>query len=175
VSYINLSGEHVIFTRIREREHAYIAFFGTLVAKMRKRAQMCIKDCSPDGQCWITIASLPELGPKVAHFSFSFARGKRFRVDLYIDTGDQARNKAIFDELHNRKGEIESKAGTILTFERLDGRRASRIAVYHDGEISDSEAKLVELQDWAVETMSKFNAATSGPAQDAIRNQFGES
>jgi CBS domain-containing protein len=174
-SYINLTEEQVVFARIRERESAYIAFFGALLIKLRKGAPFRIKEISPDGQCWITIASLPALGPKVAHFSFSFARGKRFRIELYIDTGDQSQNKAIFDELLNGKNEIETKAGAILAFERLDGRRASRIAVYHNGEISDSEIKLVELQDWAVDTMIRFNAASRGPAHDAIRHKLSKS
>jgi CBS domain-containing protein len=174
-SYINLTEEQVVFTRIRERESAYIAFFGALLSKLHKSAPFRIKEISPDGQCWITIASLPALGPKVAHFSFSFARGKRFRIELYIDTGDQAKNKAVFDELFNKKNEIEAKAGASFAFERLEGRRASRIAVYHEGEISDSDAKLLELQDWAVDTMIRFNAASRGPAHDAIRHQLRKS
>jgi hypothetical protein len=51
------------------------------------------------------------------------------RVELYIDRGQgsKAENKAIFDELHAKRGEIESAFGDQLAWWRLDDRRACAI------------------------------------------------
>jgi hypothetical protein len=172
-SYINLTEEQVVFARIRDRESAYIAFWSALLTKVRNRSKLDIKDCSPDGRSWITVASLPELGPKAAHFVFSFARGKRFRVELYLDTGIQAQNKAIFDELARRKDELERMSKATFTWERLDERRASRIAIYHSGEISDADERLLKLHEWASDTMTNFHAAIAGPVKEALDRPSG--
>jgi len=79
-----------------------------------------------------------------------------FRVELYIDQGDKERNKQLFDNLHSRAEEIASQVGETLSWERLDKRRASRIATYRSGAITDSPEVLSELREWAVPTMIKF-------------------
>jgi hypothetical protein len=50
-------------------------------------------------------------------------------VELYIDRGGgtEAWNKAVFDYLHARRGEIEARYGGPLRWYRLDQRRACRI------------------------------------------------
>jgi hypothetical protein len=48
-------------------------------------------------------------------------------VELYIDTPDGERNKAIFDFLAQHKENIERAFGTALTWQRLEERRAARI------------------------------------------------
>ena len=74
VSQINLSDERVTFTRIREREKAYIRFFSQLEAKLRALEGFRLKEMSPDGQSWFTVAVLPERGPQILYFFASFAR-----------------------------------------------------------------------------------------------------
>lgn len=157
VSSVNMSGEQVVFTRIKEREQAYIEFFSQLLADVRRTNGIPISSISPDGQSWITVQRLGSQGEGNASFlSFSFARGGQFRVELYIDQGDKERNKEIFDGLQLRAEEIEGKVGESLSWERLDNRRASRIATYRSGTITDSPEVLSELRQWATATMIKF-------------------
>lgn len=104
---------------------------------------------------------------------FSFTRGKRFRVELYLDTGIQTQNKTIFDKLALRRDELERKANATFTWERLDERRASRIAIYHSGEISDTDESLLKLHEWATDTMIGFHAAIAGSVQEALDRQLG--
>src|SRR5260370_11627741 len=81
VSSVNMSEERVSFTRIQDREQAYIQFFSLLLADMRKEASIPIRSSSPDGQSWINITRLTPKGEAhVSMVSFSFARGGRFRV-----------------------------------------------------------------------------------------------
>lgn len=88
-------------------------------------------------------------------FSWSTAQNKYFRVELYIDVGDQASNKALFDRLRQRATELEERLGMPISWERLDTKRASRLAVYHDvpGDDFDTESELIE---WAAQTMARF-------------------
>jgi CBS domain-containing protein len=157
VSSVNMSGERVVFSRIKEREQVYIEFFSRLLADLRRTNEIPISPISPDGQSWVNVLRIGSPGDSNASFlSFSFARGGQFRVELYIDQGDKERNKELFDGLHSCAEEIVSKVGESLSWERLDNRRASRIATYRAGTITDSPDVLAELRQWAAGTMIKF-------------------
>jgi hypothetical protein len=159
VSNINIAEETVIFTRMKDREKAYIDFYGGLLPALIKVAQFDVREASPGGQNWIVIARIPSRGPQAAFLGFSFARRSRFRVELYIDTGDKIRNKALFDALEQRKVLIERDLiGIIgsLEWERISDKRASRIALYHKGAITDSPESLARLSKWAIDSIIKF-------------------
>lgn len=165
-TYINLTEGRVTFSRIREREQAYIAFYSNLLDDLRKTAKMPVREVSPDGVSWIVIQTLPRRGGQNGVFGFSFTRDNRMRVELYLDLGDQSQTKAAFDNLLAQKDQIEAQAGSI-EWERLNTRRASRLAQYHDGAITD-DTNHPELRRWAVETMIKFYGALAEPAEKAI-------
>lgn len=169
VSFISMSSEKVTFMRVRERENAYIKFFSVLLDELGKIASFEVKESSPDGTNWIVVYTLPEGGPQMAILVYSFARDKRFRVELYIDTGDEERNKQVFDQIYSEKSLIETEVGETLNWERMDDKRASRIALYHDGSIEDPEPELAKLRSWAVEGMNKFFDAVVRPTTEALR------
>jgi hypothetical protein len=82
------------------------------------------------------------------------------RVELYIDRGDREENKKIFDELFSHRAEIERGFGGELTWERLEKRRASRVAfdVNTGGYRSPTEA-WPDIQDETIDAMMRFEAA----------------
>jgi len=88
--------------------------------------------------------------------ALAFTSKRTARVELYIDVGDQARNKLAFDSLLANRTDLETAFGEPLTWDRLDQRRASRISVEHPGTIDDPEEKLMELRDWAVDRMIRL-------------------
>lgn len=49
------------------------------------------------------------------------------RVEIYLDTLDRERNKALFDVLFQERDAIEAEFGVPLYWQRLDEKRASRI------------------------------------------------
>jgi CBS domain-containing protein len=165
-TYINLTEEKVTFTRIKDREKAYIAFFSKLLDELRKDKEFPCKEVSPDGVSWIIVQSIPKSGRAIGSFAFAFSRGKRMRVELYLDLYDQIKTKAVFDELHEQKERLEDQLGPI-EWERLDDRRASRLAIYHDGYILN-ESNHSELIKWASKTMARFYAVLAGPAEETI-------
>lgn len=168
-SFVSLAEEKVTFTRIVEREKAYIDFFSSLLDLLRKAASFQVKQVSPDGQNWVIVHSLPERGPQLAVLNYSFARNNRFRVELYIDTGVRQENKSVFDALYSQKAIIEDALNLQLSWERIDNKRASRIAIYKDGSITDSEEKLKQLREWAVESMIRFYEAIAKPTTKALK------
>lgn len=170
VSYINFTEKKVTFVRIRERERAYIDFFNQLMHELKAVADFQVRESSPMGVNWINVLHLPRDGNgQPGQIALSFAQGRRFRVELYIDTLDQDKNKQVFDLLKSQRSEIEGHLGAEITWERLDGKRASRIAHYYsDISITDSPDKLARLRKWAVESMIKFERAIVERAESAF-------
>ncbi len=82
------------------------------------------------------------------------------RVELYIDTHDAERNKAIFDALAQHKEAVEQAFGAPLDWQRLDDKRASRICAYIRGHGGLRERdRWDELQEAMIEAMLRLEKA----------------
>jgi hypothetical protein len=84
--------------------------------------------------------------------------------EIYLDRGKESVepniNKIRFDRLLKHKKEIEDKFGDKLSWERLDNKRASRIAVYFEfGGLHDQD-KWEKLQDKMIDAMIRLEKAT---------------
>lgn len=79
-------------------------------------------------------------------------------VELYIDKGkgSEKLNKQRFDELYERKTAIEKEFGDKLDWERLDNRRASRIAKRFKGAGLYDENKWPMLQEKMIDAMIRL-------------------
>jgi hypothetical protein len=138
-------------TQPSERGQRYQRFFESLLAEFKKQRP------------GVTASS--RVGFE-SYFGFSAGRtgcsltwvvaGNRLRVELYIDTGDRDSTKALFDALKTREAQLETALGPGLSWERLDNRRASRIALYYP-DIDDHFDENRELQAWAVATMIRWS------------------
>ncbi len=87
-------------------------------------------------------------------YGLAFKAGNKFGCELYIATDSKEKNEEIFDIMFAQKAEIEAVLGP-LSWERLDHRKASRIAALTDV-TSYEEGLLIELKKWAVENLNKF-------------------
>ena len=88
-------------------------------------------------------------------------------MDLYIDNGDKDWNKELFDQLSERKGDIQSELGDTLEWYRMDNNRASRIVLVRRGSIDDDEETLADIRAWMVERLLKFRQVF-GPRLDEL-------
>lgn len=157
VAGVSFRSNTVVFSRSDDRGKAYAVFFGLLQEKVRDaKPEFPTKIFPPAGYSWVTVGQLPNLAHRVAFLNFSFTRRREFRVELYIDTLDRGRNKQIFDALHRHKNAVEAELGEPLQWERIDEKRASRIAIYRQGAITDDETHLARLRDEACESMLRF-------------------
>ena len=101
VSNVNMSEQKVTFFRIVGRQINYINFFANLIPKFNTIVDVSVVAAAVPGRHWCTakITSLEDTEPLL--ILLSFARRSRFRIELYIDTGDQVKNKKVFEALHN--------------------------------------------------------------------------
>jgi Domain of unknown function (DUF4268) len=134
--------------RVSPRGEAYRRYFQVLIDELRERHRFTGARVGQP-QSWYLFPS----GVQGVNYGASFAQGGRLRVELYIDQGDTERNKALFDFLLGQKADIEHDFGEPLEWERLDDRRASRIAVYRAGQIDQPDDRLAEIRAWTVERL----------------------
>lgn len=137
-----------------ETMERYRSYFQGLIDELRQ-VQKFTNARTGQPQNWYTFASE---NSKVFKYSVSFAQVGRVRVELYIDCGDKEKNEHLFDCLAQRKQEIVSSLGVELEWERLDSRRACRIAVYRDGDIDADSETLAEIRKWTIQNLLKFRA-----------------
>jgi CBS domain-containing protein len=155
---INMTEERVTFVRIAEREEAYIHFFSAVLNRLRSNRDFPLKSLSPQGVSWHILAEFCWVKPNSAYLNASFTRQKTLRVEVYLDSGNAAETKAGFDALFARKQHIESALGS-LSWERMDDKRASRIAAYTDASISGEPIGLEHAADWVAEKALQFHRA----------------
>lgn len=137
------------------KSQAYRNYFQSLIDELRiKHSFTKAKIAQP--QNWYIFPT----GISGISYGTSFAQGGRVRVELYIDLGEFDKNKKLFDWLNGQKQIIENEFGESLDWERLNDRRASRIAIYRKGGIEDNEM-LKEIQDWSIKHLLKFRKVFS--------------
>jgi hypothetical protein len=84
------------------------------------------------------------------------------RVELYIDRGEAAINKRLYDELFSHKDEIDASFGDLLLWQRLDEKRACRIAYELTvGGYKDDESNWQAIQTAMIDAMARFEKALS--------------
>jgi hypothetical protein len=137
-----------------ETGEKYRAYFQGLIDELRTVHKFTNAKAGQP-QSWYVF---PSENSKVFKYSANFAKGKCARVEVYLDTGDKMKNEALFDALYATKDEIEKEYGRELSWERLDQKRACRIAVYRDGDINADSAMLEEIKTWQIENLLKFKA-----------------
>jgi CBS domain-containing protein len=152
VANLSLTNRLVTFSRIEGRQGAYIAFYGAALSALRSHVSWGVAGQSPNGANWQLLAGLASNGRQLGILAWAFARGRRFRTEVYIDSRDRALNKRLFDALYADRQAIEAELGRELAWERMNERQASRVALYRDGSVQDSSPRLAELSGWAVST-----------------------
>jgi hypothetical protein len=157
---------------------AYRAFFQALIDRLRMQYSFTQARKAQAESGYYFPSGISGSG---VSYAFLFAGGGRAQAEMYIDRQDQAWNKWLFEQLHAQRADIEREFGEPFSWERLDHRRASRIAVKRPGSIEDSAETLHEIQDWAIDRLLRFKkivgprvaalVATGGPlslAPDAV-------
>jgi len=149
---------------VSPRADRYRAFFQSLIDMLREEHRFTNARVGQP-QSWYSFAS----GSSGITYGASFAQGGRVRVELYIDQGDQDKNKALFDRFFDERQLIEEEFGQELEWERLDDRRASRIAFYRPGKIDDDSNELQDYQTWLIDNLLRLKAVFSQRLDTATR------
>lgn len=84
------------------------------------------------------------------------------RSELYIDGGGAETNKQVFDNLHSHKEEIERIFGEPLSWQRLDDKRACRIACeMTNGGYRSEESEWNKIQTEMIDAMVRLEKTIS--------------
>lgn len=111
------------------------------------------------------------MGASVKGLGFYYSLSRHAsRVELYIDRYDAAVNKEIFDGLASHKDEIEAAFGEPLSWQRLETKRACRIAYEMTlGGYKDDEANWQAIQTAMIDAMVRLEKALL-PFVSSLRN-----
>ena len=135
-----------------ERNERYRDFFQGLIDTLREEHHFTnARKAQPSN--WYSFSA----GHGKVKYGAVFAMRGKARIELYIDSVESRDwNKTLFDQLLERRTDIESELGEELEWERLDDGKASRISVVRQGSIEDNEDTLKVIQDWMVDRLLKF-------------------
>lgn len=145
------------------RGESYRRYFQVLIDELRDKHRFTGARVG-QAQNWYSFGS----GVNGFYYGTSFAQGGRIRAEIYVDLGEPDWNKATFDALLAQRDAIEREFGERLEWERLDNKRASRIALYREGTIDDHEERLAEIRSWAIDQLLKFKRVF-GPRLAEVR------
>jgi hypothetical protein len=132
------------------RQEYYHQFFTAFLTSIKKSYPTFTNAKSVGADSWFPFGS----GKTGYVYNMAFRGGNRFSCELYIDTNNKDLNKAKFDQLMISKEDIEQAVG-VLSWERLDDKRACRIASYIEVASED------EMILWGIQKLVTFRECFS--------------
>lgn len=137
---------------LAERHILREEFWTGLLERSKARTSLAANR-SPSRDHWLSVAT----GRSGINYNYLILKDGA-GVDLYIDVGNQDKNKALFDQLYAEREAIEREFGDALDWRRLDHKRASRVVMYYGDKGSLHEKdRWYELQDKLIDTMIRFD------------------
>ncbi len=103
---------------------------------------------------WVGFAAGP-----FGFYDVAFTANGAVRAGIYLDMQERTSTKRLFDDLFAERLAVETAVGRILSWERLDDRRASRIVDYREVRDLASREERRMVADWAAETVVKLMEA----------------
>ena len=143
----------------------YHAFFQPLVDILREEYRFT-RAREGGNKSWKAFSATPSLSGDVS-YRVVFAGSRQVMVNIYIERNEDAEwNKRLFDNLRERKGDIESKLGP-LCWDPMEGDMACRVAIYRPGTIYDD---LDEIREWVIKWLLAFDCVF-GPRLEEFRSK----
>jgi uncharacterized protein DUF4268 len=151
--------------QLSERHHLRQEFWNRLLSVAKSKTKLH-SNISSTTDNWVG-ASAGATG-----LGFNYVIGTEWwRVELYIDRGKDSveENKYLFDSIHSYREKVEHDFGESLSWERLDEKRASRIAFR-----ASSGGYRSAQEDWAtihsamVDAMIRLERSIKGPLKTAL-------
>ena len=140
----------------------YYEFWSRFLERVREEQPAWTRARTPGSSNWFAMACPFKGGP---YYACSFAQGGKIRSELYIDYTDPEAAEALFTTLVARREQIEKLYGAALSWEELPDRRASRVADYADGDVSQTESH-DRFIDWFFESGARLRAAIEAVAAE---------
>ncbi|MBB1424872.1 DUF4268 domain-containing protein [Shewanella sp. 11B5] len=146
--------KHTASNQASPKGEKYRNYFQYLIDELREKYHFTSARAGQP-QNWYTFSS----GISGSSFGANFCQGSKVRTELYIDRGDADENMQLLQYLEQHKTTIETEFGCALSWESIDGKRATRVAIYQDGSIEKSSAAELELiTEWHIKNLLKFKS-----------------
>ncbi len=150
---------------ISTKGEKYRNYFQLLIDELREKHHFTgAKAGQP--QNWYSFSS----GISGITYGANFSQGGKARTEVYIDLGDQDKNKQVFDLLQQEATLIENELGHNVAWERLNDKRASRLALYINGNIDDSDAELETVKNWHIDKLLKLKKHLGSRLKEAVKS-----
>lgn len=150
---------------ISTKGEKYRNYFQLLIDELREKHHFTgAKAGQP--QNWYSFSS----GISGITYGANFSQGGKARTEVYIDLGDQDKNKQVFDLLQQEATLIENELGHNVAWERLNDKRASRLALYINGNIEDSDAELETVKNWHIDKLLKLKKHLGSRLKEAVKS-----
>ena len=99
-------------------------------------------------------------GSGISSGAYNFVVSRNYaRVEVYFSRGEKNENEFIFDKLQANKEKIEELFGDRLIWERLDGKKATRIKYQLDGVSLYDENDWDEMIEFLIDSMIRLHMA----------------
>jgi hypothetical protein len=142
-----------------DRQRARRSFWEQLLEHANSKLKLHA-NVSPTNDSWVGAGA----GKSGITFNY-IVKKEGTRVELYINTGDRARNEARYDALHAQKEAIEEHFGGPLHWERLEGRQTCRISASLIAGGWRDEATWPAAIEATTDAMHQLHRALKGPVR----------
>lgn len=148
-------------TEVKQRHKVRTAFWEQALEAFRNSDCGLYNNISPGRDHWLSAGS----GISGVVYNIIFAQ-KEARIELWLARTPAEDNKALFDILAAQKTALESAFGQPFNWQRLDGKKSSRISVAQDfdGYNPDNWPAMTQ---WLVKNMSRFEQVVKQPLAQA--------
>lgn len=138
-----------------------VQFWAQVLARLQADGVGIYANISPSRDHWLNAGS----GVRSCSFSMIFSY-REVRVELSLSRSEASENKHLFDQLFDRRNEIETAFGHPLDWRRMDNKKACRIGYTRafDGYNKDFWPDMIT---WLSEHMQALVAAIQGPLRQA--------
>ncbi|HIF9385129.1 TPA: DUF4268 domain-containing protein [Photobacterium damselae] len=138
---------------IKHRHKIRNEFWERLLERMTDSSCRMFDNISPSKDQWLGAGS----GVRNCRFNLIFGT-KEARVELYLSRQAPEENNFVFDALFKQRSDIEAKFGSLIDWQRLDGKKACRIKVSKEFDGYNREC-WPEIIEWLIQNMTKFELA----------------
>ncbi len=140
----------------------YAQFWSKFLDRVKTDRPHWTRSQKPGAASWFAMPCPFKGGP---YYAVSFNLGGRVRSELYIDYTDPDRVGALFSALHAMRDRVEQAYGKQLSWEELPDKRASRVADYGEGDVTNQQAHDAYI-DWFIDSGTRLRQAIDAVAKD---------
>jgi hypothetical protein len=143
---------------------AYQQFFQQLIDELREKHRFTNARAGQP-QNWYAFST----GVSGLSYVVNFGAGARLRAEVYIDIGDEELNARALEQLRTDASELQNHFEEPLAWEKLEGKRACRVACYLDqASITDSDDDKARYLAWVIDRLLLFKKVFGPRLPDLI-------